>query len=29
MNLMESLLTRLQAITDGEGNHKKYQPEEQ
>jgi hypothetical protein len=29
MNLMESLLRRLQAITDGEGNHMKYQPEEQ
>ncbi len=29
MSLMESLLKRLQAITDGEGDHIKYQPEEQ
>jgi hypothetical protein len=29
MNLMESLLRRLQAINDGEGNHIKYQPEKQ
>jgi hypothetical protein len=25
---MEFLLRRLQAITDGQGNHNKYQPEE-
>jgi hypothetical protein len=29
MNLMESLPRRLQAITEGEGNHTKYLQEEQ
>jgi hypothetical protein len=28
MNLMESLLRRLQAIIDGQDNHTKYQPGE-
>jgi hypothetical protein len=28
MKLMESLMRRLQAITNGEGNHVKHKPEE-